>query len=129
MEIKFKAWDKNEKKMINVFSVSKYHITGYYTEDIKEEAMFQVPISAVELLPYIGLKDKNDVEIYKGYILGYSNDSNGIIIWDNISSSFRLKFSDNDRVMISLQIGDKGQAVVIGNIYESPGLLKEKFND
>ena len=73
---------------------------------------------------WIGLHDPKGKEIYEGDILGYPNDDNGIVIWDNICSSFRLKFRDNDRVMISLQIGDKGLATVIGNIYQNKELLK-----
>lgn len=120
-EIRFRAWDKHGKRMIGWNDrVFLLHVS---TNSVR---LCEYPIygsGCLEYMQYTGLKDKNGKEIYEGDILGYPNDQNAVIIWDNICSSFRLEFDENDRVMISLQIGDKGQAIVIGNIYENEELL------
>ena len=56
-EIKFKAWNKKDKFMYEPFDIET---EGYVEFDFS---------GGVELMQYIGLKDKNSVEIFEGDIV------------------------------------------------------------
>lgn len=138
-EIKFRAWDKTEARMLDW----KYLVTqqGTYLNS-KHFASMQ----------FTGLHDKNGKEIYEGDILrmhcgsddGAFNKAEipGEVIWDELGFRVRLP----DRKCIPSQGSEKGKEVsasemhswvgmhtcllqwtskleVIGNIYENPTLL------
>ncbi len=81
--LKFKAWDKLNSRIVNVTQIdfSNRNLTVFgiaYMEDCIEHWLSD---GEFELMQYIGRHDKNDNEIFEGYILrsvdGYLDNGNG----------------------------------------------------
>jgi len=132
-EIKFRAWDKEEKRM---FSGEGYNKTLYFLASWLEAHSKDNPLTNKKqdsiLLQFTGLEDKNGKEIYEGDIVKYtgysaygrdSKTSQVLIEWDDKGAGFNLGW------LTKPDDGDIGLSVidieVIGNIYENPELLKE----
>lgn len=77
----------------------------------------------VILMQYTGLKDENGIEIYEGDILKHPSGDIGTVNWMEYMAQYRVIYQDDHDLAIGLQLGEKGQAVVIGNIYENSELL------
>ena len=130
-EIKFRAWDKEQKKITVIFDIFSGAIPN---------------ITKHDLMQYTGLKDKNGKEIYEGDIIligdtetepitddgrGPTNDANhlspvifisgcfGVDILER-GDCFNKKFYSFDTVRD--EVGET-EFEIIGNIYENPELL------
>lgn len=102
-EIKFRAWDKGDNKMLDAMGL---------IDIIQTDDCMGFPDSA-EFMQYTGLKDKNGKEIYEGDIV---EDSNVIM---------EVKFySGHSVINYAHFVLPDGELKVIGNIYENPDLLK-----
>lgn len=127
-EIKFRAWDKELEEWTN-YSIS--NIDGTIVDFYNKEAGFWESDREGErfiLSQYIGLKDKNNKEIYEGDIVR----AVGFFSWIGVA-----KYSDKNQAFIFEDIDKnyRGSIVfmsqfaqnfkILGNIYENPGLLKE----
>ncbi len=118
-DIKFRAWDKVEKKMFEPSSVSWKNGTMWVCDshgDNKLEYEMVHPNS--ELMQYTGLKDKNGKEIYEGDIVGFNEDdiSPMVVTWNTDTLGW-FPFT-----IASKEYKDNIQ--VIGNIYDNKELLK-----
>ena len=127
-EIKFRAWDKSAKKMIqsvnyalDMFGTSFYWMFGYREPEA-------VNLDDFVLMQYTGLKDKNGKEIYEGDIVKWQRAKNkqyhnAEIIFQDGCFCFSTPFLHY--VIHNLSFLEGLCCEVIGNIYENPELLKE----
>ena len=117
-EIKFRAWDKETGAMLDK---DKYVLMWFRGDG---ETVFD-NAERFELMQYIGLKDKNDKEIYEGDIVK-DTDSNyiGQVIFDLESLCFTTKFQSNELWGFVPRHGKDNHCEVIGNIYENKELLE-----
>jgi uncharacterized phage protein (TIGR01671 family) len=115
-EIKFRAWDKEEKKMHQIqkisFKTGKILPYGWNIEYSGAD---------FELMQYIGLKDINNKEIYEGdyvkvFDVATGINSEGYVTFD------RGSFYITDECYSRYRWIDY-QVEVIGNIYENPEVI------
>ena len=112
-EIKFRAWDKIEKRMrqVNMMGVSgKSYDALYFLEGN------HLNIENAELLQFTGLKDKNGKEIYEG----------DIIKGRNLEGFYKIKEVKWDVNQWYPFAGHRGYEdfEIIGDIYENKELIK-----
>lgn len=122
---KFRAWDKVNKKLKQVYSIDFdengeiQSIKDEYTKPNEVYAMFEV--GYFELMQSTGLKDKNGVEIYEGDIIKNSYDEIYTVKWFDASFYLEEKYNGGfDYHELHFEDNKK----VIGNIYENPELLE-----
>ena len=73
---------------------------------------------------FTGLLDKNGNKIFESDLLKHpKQDELGLVYWDKISCSFKVKYDNDDNYALFLQINDKGLAIVVGNVFEHPNLI------
>tara|TARA_Y100000310_G_scaffold198469_1_gene198502 strand:+ start:922 stop:1308 length:387 start_codon:yes stop_codon:yes gene_type:complete len=124
-EIKFRAWDKSDKKMYfeDFMALSLDGDRYVYNDEVwwTDYAIDTYDrLEDVILMQYTGLKDKNGVEIYEGDIVVHS--FSGRII-DKVTFEYGMFYAANkDLYWYAIHNGCE----VIGNIWENPELLKEK---
>jgi len=109
-EIKFRVWDKYNKKMIKLGSLENI--------SMRKTAGYDDDFANFEVQQFTGLKDRKGVEIYEGDICKEGN-----LIYE-------VKAGNG---LFELWLGDYGDTgiwnvhnrlEVIGNIYENPNLTK-----
>ena len=125
--IKFRAWDKVEKKMV-------YEVTPYQDKNRSECWVYigstgeHAYIDEFEIMQFTGLLDKNGKEIWEGDIVGWPW-SQGYTKREVIytAPAFHLKgFHPNffhSMVSATIESGVVPEYEVLGNIYENPELL------
>ena len=129
-EIKFRAWLKEDKKMVNVETMDFTDKSMQYLEKNEIFGAYllrRMIFKDIELMQYTGIKDKNGVEIYEGDIIicKYGPEIMMEVKW--VDEGFRTLGKYNGDNYVGYV---KNSAEVIGNIYENEELLKsEEKND
>lgn len=129
-EIKFRAWNKENEKMNDVFGLRFVGDVGYFVYlDDGQDAAIEYDQEEVIIMQYTGLKDKKGEEICEGdivHIKWEENDPNSefylVVEWNEGSY-----YANESRGSFLDEPIDKQYAsdlLVIGNIYENPELLK-----
>jgi len=110
--IKFRAWDKQNKRWIVDFQVMPNGTIRRLkpTEDHPEGLEWQsVNGEDIDLVQYTGLKDKNGKEIYEGDVMKNYDYHFFVVEWNKKNARWDNCFGRE----------------VIGNIYENPELLEK----
>lgn len=105
-ELKFRVWLHNSKEWGNVACLEIFNATG------KLEYLYQDQPYTIQ--QYIGLKDKNEKEIYEGDILFFQQQDG---VWSN-------QLNKHIEVKYPFVCGNTHLGEIIGNIFENPELLK-----
>lgn len=131
--LKFRAWDNTAKKMSKVtaidFSTKPFRV--FYKAYGNENYFNQDAI----LMQSTGLHDKNGVEIFEGDVLNCGHlftgspfeeedeyeEEKGVVKF--INCGFNVEFKDTNALFVDIMLTCE-DIEVIGNIYESPELLK-----
>lgn len=135
---KFRAWDKQAKKMKNVEAINLSNQQVVLSEKALLEmggmwSVCDMPTSLddVILMQSTGLVDKNGVEIFEGDVVQFEDCyiesdflyiNKGIVEW----SQGRFTVTNRDSVeMEDLLDGELLDVTIIGNIYENPELMED----
>lgn len=124
-EIKFRAWLKEHKTMVNVAEIDINHQLIYHYGFDDFEGNFE-NFNSIELLQYTDLKDKNENEIYEGDIVKLrANHGIGVVKYYDEWGAFVIEYI-KPRPLAVLGINYyKEDIEVLGNIYKNPELLGE----
>ena len=143
-ELKFKAWDRKQKKMFpiqrmewNKISNELVHLSGVdiHDKDSDHEGDVYYGGSAKKLtgtpaqlryvpLQYTGWKDDTDTEVYESdLIMDMITAKIYEILWDETGSGFG--FADGEQFVDLYDFEDicSNGYRIVGNIYENPDLL------
>jgi uncharacterized phage protein (TIGR01671 family) len=108
--IKFRAWDKEEKVMLDMppLDTASLFSIGYLSKR---------PVS-FEIMQFTGLTDKNGKEIYEGDVVKSSQTDNLFdVLWVEDSAAFKiLERKNGKKWMFGYDARQKFE--VVGNIYE-----------
>ena len=132
-KLKFRAWLKEEKKMVNVETMDFTDKSIQYLEKnefINAYLLRRMIFDDIELMQYTGLKDKNGKEIYEGDIIKYKFPYDtrlkhiSPVKFLETEASFGIKDRYGNEIPL-YTISANNYFEVIGNIYENKNLLEE----
>ena len=131
-EIKFRAWLKEEKKMVNIETMDFTEKSIQYLEKseiVNAYLLRRVIFDDIELMQYTGLKDKNGAEIYDGDIVLV--ELSGTSTWYKTvvkikEGAFIASLIDGEDYIYIFNRGfDSNDFEIIGNVYKNKNLLEE----
>lgn len=133
--IKYKAWvynlDLGKHILQDVlqmdFSVNNGSFCVAYTRAFRQSDPFNLAMDSydyneVELLEFTGQYDVEGKEIYRGYILQFSNGNLGEVIRSHLRAGFDVAFANAMPEELDHNLASRGK--VVGNIYENKELLE-----
>ncbi len=121
-KIKFRAWDKENEKMMKVSSL---HLENKEIS-VKENGTFHL-FRMQDLMQYTGVKDKNGKEIYENDLISCNKHKNIVVFFEG--GCFKVKYLRNSTTTITCALNsflEKYKCKISGNIYEHPELLEEQ---
>lgn len=135
-EYKFRAWNKNTKKMYKIGQITLEKGSWNYEPDNREYIGMSIPYQpSFILMQYTGLKDKNGQEIYEGDILlapEWFGKLKCVCIYQqentvNPIQGFGLYSYDTyfQKYNTLVESDEWDEFEVKGNIYDNPELLEE----
>lgn len=132
-EIKYRAWDKLNRRFINISSIALSHdgsVVGIW--ELKIEGSELYGLHQVELMQSTGLKDRNGKEIYRGDIVIFKDRKYVVTYLDRVAG-FRLHWTVFHTMKAGVSLGtckrfrdnnvSQDMYEVIGNVYENPELI------
>lgn len=140
-DIKFRAWDETEKEMFYDDIIIAYGAAWQEEASFDQDAI-RLKKNGHQLVPmqFTGLHDKNGKEIYEGDVVRviaplmlenpeWQTEYNGVyeIAWKGSEAKFGILTSrdeDMEPEYWSCPLEWWGSIEVIGNLYETPALLK-----
>lgn len=135
--IKFRAWDKIEKKMHDVIGINFDRGTCVlYHDDGNAEWISDMLLSDVDLLQFIGHLDKNGKEIYEGDIVQWLDGSSlikGFVVYHKKYACFRIAWESDFKSFkdsgfhgtARFMYVEDNPLKIIGTIFENPELLEQ----
>lgn len=125
-EIKFRIWDNEDKKYLSLrdyqgLGAIEVENDGTLTLSPRYRFLTSMMIMPERFVPqqYVGLKDKNGVEVYEGDKVMFDYkwtkpDEIGVVTWNKDTASFQIKGH-----ILSSSMKHLDRMKVIGNIYEN----------
>ena len=135
-KIKFRAWDKETKKMFSVthlqLDIYNDKVSFAASEDLEENRTEFYDMDKIKLMQFTGLEDKNGKEIYEGdivsvkYLYDKRTTDRAQVVWQEDKAGFGLKSLKGltNEVYELYRVTSKHNLEVIGNIYENKELLR-----
>lgn len=119
-ELKFRAFDKKDNLMSRPFGLGYRNIVTedeYYICDDSD-----LSAEEIETIEYTGLKDKNGVEIYEGYVMKTCY-GNMLVKYDEDKGCWKLENKEYRLWSFNFKFN---KFEIIGNVFENPELLNGK---
>jgi uncharacterized phage protein (TIGR01671 family) len=110
-ELEFRAWDDEKLSMVRAVL-------------FENESSRIIDARGFELMQFTGLRDKNGVKIFEGDIMQWHGDDSTVAVkWEQGTCSYTA-FGRLCAMHLKPDESGDGHLLVIGNIYETPELLK-----
>jgi uncharacterized phage protein (TIGR01671 family) len=134
-QIKFRAWDRQDKIMSELTQI---HLGDYaptisaWVPTKNDQTKLLVFGDNADLMQFTGLLDKKGKEIFEGDILHASQFSNakesnrevGVVCWNEKLLAWYWNYQNGEGICPLWNGGSNLFCEVIGNIYENPELLE-----
>lgn len=122
---RYRAWDKENKKMIDV---DVLNWNNGEVDFIGDGITFMLKANDIELMQSTGLTDKNGKEIFEGDILSIETDEENVkveVYWDSKHALFAFESKKyNEKEPLAELFEDNPYPFkIIGNIWEDGDLL------
>ena len=140
-QLKFRAWDKLEGKMLTVTGLEPYNCNSYrYSKSYAPDCIKAgARDNRVIIMQFTGLLEKNGVEVYEGDVFSHvcaeceaigcencsdAEHTSAVVFWSDQLQAFLWHPINEDEGMSTL-LPDSDEIEVIGNIHENPVLLEK----
>ena len=122
-EIKFRAWQKNGTKMIDLQKITPLILNK------DQDGVFLPFHKDIYIMQYTGLKDSKGVEIYEGDFVNHWHEEMffqdnviGLVVWQPDTACFEFEYSSTSQPFSNVDF-NYIEPEIIGNIYEDSELV------